>query len=145
MKKLEWVFAFHASVRRGEQNGVIIAGVPFLLSPIPSPFFHPPSFISYPPPPPPSTRSKFQRELKWGHSKQERLFEVRLKCLEDEHSASVLWTGGGGLAMTRVRRSWGKLTALWDVRKNGGNIYNARNYGISIVIKIFLLYFRYWG
>ena len=28
-----------ASVRRGEQNGVIIAGVPFLHSPIPSPFF----------------------------------------------------------------------------------------------------------
>ena len=39
-----------ASVRRGEQNGVIIAGVPFLLSPIPSPFF-PPSFFSFLPPP----------------------------------------------------------------------------------------------
>ena len=35
-----------ASVRRGEQNGVIIAGVPFLLSPIPSPLF-PPSFFSF--------------------------------------------------------------------------------------------------
>ena len=40
------MFAFHASVRRGEQNGVIIAGVPFLLFPIPSPFFLPPSFLS---------------------------------------------------------------------------------------------------
>ena len=28
--------------------------------------------------------------------------------------------------------------------KNGGNIYNARNCGISIDMKIFLLYFRYW-
>ena len=28
-----------ASLRRGEQNGVIIAGVPFLLSPIPSPSY----------------------------------------------------------------------------------------------------------
>ena len=41
-----------ASVRRGEQNGVIIAGVPFLLSPIPSHFF-PPSFFSFLHPPPP--------------------------------------------------------------------------------------------
>ena len=39
-----------ATVRRGEQNGVIIAGVPFLLSPIPSLFFLPPSFLSYLPP-----------------------------------------------------------------------------------------------
>ena len=29
-------------------------------------------------------------------------------------------------------------------RKNGCNIYNARNCGISVVMKIFLLYFRYW-
>ena len=43
-----------ASVCRGEQNGVLIAGVPFLLSPIPFPFFFlPPSFLSYPPSPPP--------------------------------------------------------------------------------------------
>ena len=35
-----------AIVRRGEQNGVIVAGVPFLLSPIPSPFL-PPSFFSF--------------------------------------------------------------------------------------------------
>ena len=28
-------------------------------------------------------------------------------------------------------------------RKNGGNIYNARNCRISIAMKIFLLYFRY--
>ena len=41
-----------ASVRRGEQNGVIIAGVPFLLSPIPSPCFRP-SFFSFLPPNPP--------------------------------------------------------------------------------------------
>ena len=28
-------------------------------------------------------------------------------------------------------------------KKNGGNTYNASNYGISIVMRIFLLYFRY--
>ena len=39
------------SVSRGEQTGIIIAGVPFLLSPIPCPFFLPPSFLSYPPSP----------------------------------------------------------------------------------------------
>ena len=40
-----------ASVRSGKQNGVIIAGIPFLLSQqIPSPFFLPPSFLSYLPP-----------------------------------------------------------------------------------------------
>ena len=44
-----------AGVRRGEQNRFIIAGVPFLPSPIPSPFF-PPSFFSFlPSQPPPLT------------------------------------------------------------------------------------------
>ena len=41
-----------ASVSRGEQTGIIIAGVPFLLSPIPCPFF-PTSFFSFLPSPPP--------------------------------------------------------------------------------------------
>ena len=42
------------SVSRGEQTGIIIAGVPFLLSPIPCPFF-PTSFFSFLPSPPPLT------------------------------------------------------------------------------------------
>ena len=40
------------SVSRGEQTGIIIAGVPFLLSPIPCPFF-PTSFFSFLPSPTP--------------------------------------------------------------------------------------------
>ena len=43
-----------ASVSRGEQTGIIITGVPFLLSPIPGPFF-PTSFFSFLPSPPPLT------------------------------------------------------------------------------------------
>ena len=42
-----------ASVSRGEQTGIIIAGVPFLLSPIPCPFFPTPFFSFLPSPPPP--------------------------------------------------------------------------------------------
>ena len=46
---------------------------------------------------------------------------------------------------------WVADRALWDVFRqmhtigyNGGNTYNARNCEISIIMKIFLLYFRYW-
>ena len=49
-----------ASLRRGEQNGVIIAGVPFLLSLIPSLFF-PPAFFSFLPPSPPLLTPIFGR------------------------------------------------------------------------------------
>ena len=60
---------------RGEQNGVIIAGVPFLLSPIPSSFLPTslfPFLRSTPPPPPPLTpikREKASISIDLHHSK----------------------------------------------------------------------------
>ena len=66
---------------------------------------------------------------------------IHSHALKRQCTASCLGAG-------RVSR-WLPSEMLWDKctnhRQNGRNIYNARNCGISIVIKIFLLYFRYFG
>ena len=46
---------------------------------------------------------------------------------------------GGWVADRPLRCYWTNA----HNKNNGGNIYNARNCGISIDMKIFLLYFRY--
>ena len=59
-------------------------------------------------------------------------------CIEG--SAQRHTWGLGGRVADRPLRCYLKNT---HNRKNGGNIYNARNCRISIVMKIFLIYFRY--
>ena len=59
-------------------------------------------------------------------------------CIEG--SAQRHAWGLGGWVADRPRRCY--QTNVRN-KKNGGNTYNASNCGISIVMRIFLLYFRY--
>ena len=61
-------------------------------------------------------------------------------CIDHEGSAQRHAWGLGGWVADRPPRCY---QTIGHNRKNGGNICNASNCGISIVMRIFLFYFRY--